>query len=246
VPFVIAVLAGTLMLLSASVQPSAADVLGGGQVDKDCRAGFVGVDATEQASGVVCADGDPTCDADATADGVCRFVVSACVGLVESGCDPIQLDSMAIAGLPLAPPSLPASTGCGEPLDVTVPVGTASGATLVARSGHEVRDVDYLNLCCVTQADALSGVRCAAAVDAAVSGCGAIPRKATHGFAKAATILDHTAAAASTRRRQARKARHQFKRVRAAGQSVAQSDDCGFSLGLMGTHGIDAAGDAIR
>jgi hypothetical protein len=247
VPFVIAILAGTLMLLAASVQPTAADVLGGGQHEKDCRAGFVGVDATHLASGVVCADGDPACDMDeAGADGVCRFVVSVCAGLAQGGCAAVELDGIAVAGLSLSPPALPVSVGCGEPQEVDVPVGTAMGATLIARTGREVRDVDYLNLCCVAEADALSGPRCAAAVGAEVSGCGSIPRKATRGLAKAAALLDHTAGSARRLRRQARKARRQFKRVRAAGRRLAKrGNECGFSLGLMGTHGLEAASEAL-
>jgi len=245
VPFVIAVLAGSLMLLSIRVSPVSADVLGGGQVDKDCRAGFAGVDATERASGVVCVDGDAGCDLDATADGVCRFTVSACAGLPAAGCDIVELDDIAIAGLAMVPPPLPAREGCGEPFDVAVDVGAAEGATLIARSGREVRDVDYLNLCCVTEADALAGARCAAAVEADVSGCGTVPRKATRGLAKAGTILENAGASSTAVRRAARKARRQFKRVRDAGRTVAKTSACGFSLGLVGTHGLEVSSDAI-
>jgi hypothetical protein len=48
-------------------------VLGGGTADKDCRVAFGGLDATAGASGVVCADGDPVCDTDGSADGACTF-----------------------------------------------------------------------------------------------------------------------------------------------------------------------------
>lgn len=244
--YVIAALAGTLMLLSSSVQPTAAQVLGGGQADKDCRAGFAGVDATERSSGVVCVDGDATCDRDGTADGKCRFAVSACAGLPTSGCETVELDAISISGLALVPPALPAREGCGEPLNVAVDVGTAEGATLIARSGREVRDVDYLNLCCVTEADALAGVRCAALIHADVSGCGSIPRKVTRALTKASNVLEHAGQSSAAERRAARKGRKQFKRVRNAGRAVAQTNDCGFSLGLMGTHGIDVAGDVLQ
>jgi len=246
VQFVIAVLAGSLMLLSSSVQPTNAEVLGGGDADKDCRAGFAGVDATERASGVVCVDGDLSCDRDATADGVCRFAVSACAGLPTPGCDTIEIESLAIAGLAMVPPALPAREGCGEPLEVAVGVGTAKGATLIARAGREVRDVDYVNLCCVTEDDALAGVRCAALVEAEVSGCASPPRKAVRGLAKAATILENAGASPAAVRRAARKARRQLKRVRSAGRALATSSACGFSLGLVGTHGMEVAADAIQ
>jgi len=246
VQLVIAVLAGSLMLLSSSVQPTAAAVLGGGDADKDCRAGFAGVDATERASGVVCVDGDAACDRDATADGVCRFAVSACAGLPTPGCDTIEIDSLAIAGLALVPPALPAREACGEPLDVAVGVGSAKGATLIARAGREVRDVDYVNLCCVGVDDALAGARCAALVAAEVSGCGAVPPKAVRGLRKAATIFENAGTSPAAARRAVRKARRQFKRVRGAGRRIAKSNHCGFSLGLVGTHGMEVAGDALQ
>jgi hypothetical protein len=245
-PFVIAALAGSLMLTSIQVSPAAADVLGGGEPDKDCRAGFSGVDATERASGVVCVDGDPACDLDAVADGRCRFTVSACAGLEAPGCDPIELDDIAIAGLAIVPPPMPAREGCGEPFDVAVDVGEAKGATLIARSSREVRDVDYLNLCCVREADALAGARCAALVEADVSGCSDVPRKATRGFSKARSILENAGSSDAAARRAARRAKRQFKRVRNAGRAVAESRACGFSLGLVGTHGLEVSGDAIQ
>jgi hypothetical protein len=245
-PFVIAALAGSLMLASIQVSPAAADVLGGGIADVDCRAGFSGVDATERASGVVCVDGDLACDLDGIADGQCRFTVSACAGLVAPGCDTVELDDIAIAGLAIVPPRMPAREGCGEPLEVRVDVGEAKGATLIARSSREVRDVDYLTLCCVSEADPLAGVRCAALLDADVSGCANVPRKATRGLAKARTILGNPGASDAAGRRAARKAKRQFKRVRNAGRAVAESSACGFSLGLVGTHGLEVAGDALQ
>jgi hypothetical protein len=234
------------MLTAIRVSPAAAEVLGGGDPEKDCRAGFAGVDATARASGVVCVDGDPACDLDATADGRCRFAVSACAGIPTPGCDTIELDDIAIAGLAIVPPPMPAREGCGEPLDVAVDVGEAKGATLLARSSREVRDVDYLNLCCVGEADPLAGARCAALVEGDVAGCAGVPRKATRGLAKARTILENAGASDAAARRAARRAKRQFKRVRNAGRAVAESSACGFSLGLVGTHGLEVSGDAVQ
>jgi hypothetical protein len=37
---------------------------------------------------LVCADGDPLCDADGAADGVCSIVIGACVGQITPTCLP--------------------------------------------------------------------------------------------------------------------------------------------------------------
>src|SRR5215470_7450306 len=108
-------------------------VLGGGLADTDCTVGFEGVDATDGASGVVCIDGDPACDADATADGTCRFEIRVCTRLGEAGCSPRDITALAIAGEPFDRPALSGGTACGAPDSIAVPVGTAVGATLIAR-----------------------------------------------------------------------------------------------------------------
>src|SRR5262249_54073914 len=136
-------------LLLALVQVSWAEVLGGGLANTDCRLVFRGVSATNANSGVVCTDGDPSCDADGVADGACHFAVRLCTGTATSGCDTATFSSISVAGLHVPPPHVPAPDGtCGPTTDLEVPVGMPSGTTVLGRDGNELRDVDYLQLCC--------------------------------------------------------------------------------------------------
>jgi hypothetical protein len=138
-----------LALVLAASQPAAAFVLGGGRSEADCRVAFAGVDATVGASGVVCVDGDPVCDRDGVVSGSCRFTVSVCTRVPEEGCAPSDITSLFMAGFTLAPPPLPDGAGaCGPPTETQVAAGSAQGATVLAREGTALRDVDYLNLCC--------------------------------------------------------------------------------------------------
>src|SRR5690242_12819030 len=82
-------------------------VLGGGSADGDCRVAFGGVNASEGASEVVCADGDSACDLDGVADGACHFAVSLCTAVPVAGCPPVVINTIAVTGLSLAPPPLP-------------------------------------------------------------------------------------------------------------------------------------------
>src|SRR5437660_1036394 len=173
-----------LCLLSATATRVDAFVLGGGNADKDCRVAFGGVDTTDGESGVVCSDGDPACDVDGVADGTCRFAPSLCTGVPVEGCTPIPIESIDVAGLPLAPPALPGKAGaCGATLDVAVSAGGAVGVTAIARSEGALRDVDYLNLCCRTAAGPFDAARCALAVDPAIAGsAGPLPAPAVREF----------------------------------------------------------------
>lgn len=234
-----------LLLLPLLVASAPADALvaGGGLADADCRVVFDGVDATAGASGVVCTDGDPACDADGAADGVCRFAVRVCTGVALPGCNPVGLSAIAISGLALPPPPLPSEDGaCGTALDVAVPVGTAVGTTLLARGGNELRDVDYLNLCCRSGAGLFDAARCALAVDPAVSGCAGrtLPRRARKQFSAAGRLLE----TGEPSRKAVRRARKKLATVRRLARRVAGRDACGNALGLVATHADDMLGAA--
>ena len=165
--------ATAVLLLLAARGAGHAEVQGGGLANTDCRMVFRGVTATNDSSGVVCTDGDPTCDADGIADGTCSFAVRLCTGTSTSSCDTTPLSSASVGGLDLTPPRLPTFDGtCGPILPVAVQDGKATGATVIARDGSSLRDVDYLNLCCVAgESTALDVARCAVGIDLGVSGC---------------------------------------------------------------------------
>ncbi len=219
-------------------------VLGGGLADADCRIGFSGVDATAGAIGVVCVDGDPACDADATADGQCTFAVSLCAHLDVAGCEQSGLTALTIAGLPFAAPLLETDTQtCGAPLDVAVPVGTAAGATVIARERGNLRDVDYANLCCRSSAGPLAAAACAAQVDLAVAGCegGAVPRALEKAFDRAQRLIE----TAGDGVRKARRARRPLTRARRLAKRVGEDHPCGNTLGLVVGHAQSTLADAI-
>lgn len=68
------------VLLLATTPASAVEVGGGGASTKDCLV-TLQTDANTPSGNpkhVRCVDGDPSCDSDATIDGVCKFLVSIC------------------------------------------------------------------------------------------------------------------------------------------------------------------------
>lgn len=223
-----------LALLTAT-PPARALVLGGGDASKDCRVVYQGVDATSGASGVVCLDGDPTCDTDGAVNGVCRFAVRICTGIATHGCTPEAIDGITTGGLSLPTPA--GGHACGTEKDVDVPVGKAVGSTLVASAGGGVRDVDYLNLCCRAEAGPFDAAICALAVKPTVSGCPrkTVPAPARNAFLRARSLVAQAAANpdATTTRRRAQRA---LDVVKTHGQRVSGKNTCGFALGLVATH----------
>lgn len=229
-----------LLAVALGAAPARAVVLGGGLANADCRIAFADVDATAGASGVVCTDGDPACDRDGVADGQCRFAVRLCTGLASPGCDPATLTGLTVAGLALPEPPLPSEDGaCGGAADVVVPVGTASGATLLARGGGELRDVDYLNLCCRAGAGLFDAAHCALAVDPAVSGC-AVPRRVRAQLAAAERLV----AGAAPSKREVRRAGRKLRAVQRQARRLARRDACGNALGLVAGHADETLGAA--
>lgn len=230
-------------LVLAMPAASRAGVLGGGLADADCRVGFSGVDASAGAIGVVCVDGDPACDADATADGQCTFAVGLCAHLDVPGCDQSALTALTVAGLPFEPPLLETDTQtCGAPLDVAVPVGTATGATVIARERGNLRDVDYLNLCCRRTAGPLAAAACAAEIDLAVAGCEASPPRA---LVRAVERAQRLVESAGDVPRRARRARRPLNRARKLAKRLGEDQACGNTLGLVVGHAQSTLADAL-
>ena len=225
------------VLLLAIVQVSRAEVLGGGLASTDCRLVFRGLDATNGNSGVVCTDGDPTCDADGVANGTCSFAVKICTGTAASGCDTATFTSVDVSGTHIPPPRVPAPDGtCGPPTALEVPVGTSGGTTVLGLDGNQPRDVDYLQLCCLSgEATPLEVARCALAVDLSVSGCGAhkIPAGVRQPFARARDLLKSISAAESVHARSLKLAFRKLGAAHGAAKRFAKHDQCGDALGLV-------------
>ena len=226
-----------------------AEVPGGGLPDADCRVVFEGVSATAGGSGVVCRDGDPACDADGVVDGKCTFTVEECIGTATGSCEPVPLTGITVAGLALVPPAVPAAGGTGGPARPgVVAVGGGAAATVLARGGGSLRDVDYLNLCCVATPSPFDAVRCALDVDLTASGCTTreIPHRVRTAFAHARALvgrLERDPARTALRRQ----AEHRLAVVQNATRRLAGRNPCGDALGLIATHARDvlqAAGTA--
>jgi hypothetical protein len=170
-----------------------------------------------------------------------------CTGTPTGACTTTPFSAITMAGLGLIPPSVPAPDGtCGPPLAAAVPVGTSAGATARARDAASLRDVDYLDLCCVSStATPLDAARCAVAVALPVSGCPArkIPLRARTAFMRARALVDAFADAPAQRRGLDR-ALGRLAVVRRAGQHLAKHDECGDALGLVASYAEDAVSAA--
>jgi hypothetical protein len=228
--------------------PATAFVLGGGSANSDCRAGFGGVDLTDGESGVVCADGDPACDLDG-ANGTCRFAVSACVAIPRNGCDPVDIDVVTVTGLELAPPPLPSHEAtCGPPLEVSVPANTAVGAILRAEANGGLRDIDYLNLCCRSDATPLAAARCALAVPLHIAGCRLyrVPVAARAEFARARALVGRAIAEPGHAKAFTQRAVRALSQVRERGRQLARRDDCGFAIALIASHALATLGAPVE
>jgi len=223
----------------APVAGARALVLGGGVADKDCRLAVEGADATAGASGVVCRDGE-ACDGDGVANGVCRFDVTLCAGVAVAGCDPVRLDRIDVGGVALAPPTLPTEgDACGTPAAVSVATGGVAGTTMRGYLGRELREVDYVNFCCITADGPFDAAACAVAIDLDASGCAAVPERARRRLERAEAWVTQASADPDAARRPLRKAARLAGRVRGIGRALARRDECGFALGLIGSHAQD-------
>jgi hypothetical protein len=223
-------------VLVFAAAPAGAFVLGGGLTDTDCRVAFAGVDPTHEASGVVCADGDPRCDRDGIADGVCRFEVGLCVNAGTEPCETAVVERIDLGGTALPRLDLPAGDGtCGPSATLAVPIGAPSASTLLAYGNGGLRDVDYLGLCCVPAVEGTAAARCALAVDLGVTGCTRLPRRLRRAFARARALVDGGPDGTPSRR-QLRRAARLLRRVHTVGKAIAQGDDCGFAVQLLATY----------
>lgn len=217
-------------------------MLGGGLTRSDCTVGFVGVNATNGDSAVVCHDGDTTCDEDGVADGVCHFTVSLCAHLASDGCTAAPVTAVRVAGLPLDAPNLPVSSKkCGAENPLAVPMNTAVGATLIATENGALKDVDYMNLCCRGSVQPLDNVLCAVAVELPIAGCRRPPGKKIQNAWHTARMLvaqaEHEPLRANKLLAHAARA---LTRLQTKARRLATIDACGDNLGLIAGHAIAA------
>jgi hypothetical protein len=173
---VVLLFASGVQLASASCPGSTCSAPGGGSPTTDCQAEFDGpllnypVGRNRDAS---CIDGDPSCDADGTADGTCHFSVSVCLLNADSrfpACVPSQVVGYKIKNRTPGTPrfnqelfdlnldvllGVPATTPlCTAPRLISVPLrsGGAKKGTLRIRaesSDGTVSDRDRLVLVCL-------------------------------------------------------------------------------------------------
>jgi hypothetical protein len=226
-----------VFLVLVAARPLRAAVLGGGLVDTDCTVGFEGLSPTDGASGVVCTDGDPSCDADGVVDGTCRFDLRVCTRLASSDCDPRPISSISISGLALDAPRAGGGPRCAATDAIVVPAGTAAGATMLARESSDLKDVDYLNLCCRTSPAPYDAARCALAISADIAGCPRpVPEKFDKLLAKARDEVARAAADPARAKSHSKGAARALRHMKSIARKLAKSDQCGDALGLVVTH----------
>jgi hypothetical protein len=124
-------------------------------------------------------------------------------------------------------------------MDVAVPAGSVAASTLRGHLGAELREVDYLNLCCVTTAGPFDAAACAVAVEPAAAGCASLPAAVARKLARARERIAEAVADPAAARKPLRKAVRLAGKVRRLGQRIARRDDCGFALGLMASHALE-------
>ncbi|HLY36567.1 MAG TPA: hypothetical protein VKU61_00935 [Candidatus Binatia bacterium] len=145
-----------------STCPARAVVFGGGPSRTDCWAAFDGVDANVGTRTVACTDGDPSCDTDGAADGVCRFRVRGCVDVPGvPTCAPARIRRLRVRAIPKAArprhgfrPRLPhAGEACGQLTTIRVPVRWDEPGRvkleMAAFTADGRRDYDQLVLQCL-------------------------------------------------------------------------------------------------
>jgi hypothetical protein len=123
-----------------------------GDRGRDCWAGFEGAMAPLRGGEIACQDGEPGCDGDGEADGVCRVSLRVCVARADAGCRRRRVTQVRVRGADLALPFLPADLeGCGPPTTVEVASGAERRLALVARArGRRRPDRDRLRIRCAT------------------------------------------------------------------------------------------------
>lgn len=86
---------------------------------------------------------------------------------------------------------------------------------MIVRSGDELKDVDYLALCCQAASSRFGAVRCALALDPSIAGCSRpVPEHFTAVLEKAGAFVDQAASDAAAERGATKRAREPLPHVR--------------------------------
>jgi hypothetical protein len=94
----------------------------------DCLVGLENAQSQVITTDQTCTDGDPSCDADGAADGVCTFHIRGCVNLVAAGCTQRPIKKVKFVAphskdkISLTPISGSTSSACGSFIDFHVPL----------------------------------------------------------------------------------------------------------------------------
>jgi hypothetical protein len=160
------------LLALALTSPARANISGGSNPATDCYAEWGGVDGTGTA--LSCTDGDPSCDADGTANGSCTINVSICALQSDvTACTPTgPLTKLKRVGAPFKTRKIPApdlsAAGCGSPRSFVLKLrgknkdkpSKAVKLKMVA-VGSGGKDVNTLKLTCVKTGGNTGGSMCA-------------------------------------------------------------------------------------
>lgn len=179
VAFGLAVVTGTYGTSLALCTGGACSAPGGGSLATDCLLEYDGVTLNDPATrprGLVCTDGDPTCDADATPNGACNFKIAACLNNPDGRFPACTAPSVASVTVKNRPPSSPSynadlaalqssiqallptsSNACTGEQNVSVPLRMRSGVyrpntvkiRSIALSSSGAKDSDRVKLKCL-------------------------------------------------------------------------------------------------
>lgn len=132
--FLIVVLAAGVPL-EPRPAPAQTLIAGGGPARSDCQGGWLAPAPNRGTLGIDCQDGDPACDLDRLANGVCAVAVGVCLHLDDvPRCTPRQVQRAMVqaspkrlakdlpVALPVPPPTPVAAATCGSDTVVTLPL----------------------------------------------------------------------------------------------------------------------------
>jgi len=132
-------------------------ITGTGNAASECFVTVTGPSATSDGR-VICADGDPACDADGVANGACAFDLRVCVAEVLSGCHVSSITAVNAkpASLHVALPVVPTSAPtCGPETQIVVPlprhghgVGRQTLTLTAENTGKPKRERDRIRFQC--------------------------------------------------------------------------------------------------
>ncbi len=125
-----ALVAVPLVAVAACPEVATDCLSGGGNPATDCYVAFAGIPSTTTS----CTDGDPSCDQDGRADGVCTFPLEICVNVPQPGCTPAALGAPRVTPRKGAGTTLGAALGAVLAADPSAAACTAPGFAVTLKT----------------------------------------------------------------------------------------------------------------